>query len=348
MIHTRTSLVETYILNLCMQQVKFCSIHLVAISACGFATLLLTTLHLGNKFDGLVWLDGLNENASPVIFFGRSTKSLEMPVVIYNRIPKTGSSSLMDWLFVEANLTRCSTDIGDFGGFGHHLTPSHKAIIARAISNKSYGCVQTGHFIFLDDVAEHTVWINMVRHPVSRLYSQLTFDTKRRYNQFKDATGNEPVLQDCLDVLRTGVGFSDFYCQTIEASLVAESGILLRYFCGSHQGCETRSLDWRMTRAKRNIMKNYAAIGMLEHPEESMALFRSLLKIDATSSMSHYNPSATAINHISVNSSTFLHFFPGNEHDIKLYNFIGSQFCNRLRLLKIRLVNCTTHTYTSR
>jgi len=183
----------------------------------------------------------------------------------------------------------------------------------------------------------------MVRHPVVRLYSQLTFDTMRRTGHFRKV-GIEPDLHKCLDGLQQGRMGSSFYCETIEDTLNSQSGLYLRYFCGQHVGCETRSLDWRLARAKRNVETYYAAIGILEYPAETMALFRYALGIPTEFHMPHHNPSSTTANAIHESESIYLQNYHGMKHDIMLYNFMVSKFCSRLRLLDIRLVNCTTYT----
>jgi len=72
---------------------------------------------LGNNFNASLG----STKAILTISDGRSTRNQQMSTILYNRVPKTGSSSLMDLVFKEANFTRCAPDIGTFGGFGYRL-----------------------------------------------------------------------------------------------------------------------------------------------------------------------------------------------------------------------------------
>lgn len=186
-------------------------------------------------------------------------------VLIYNRVPKAGSSSMTNLL------SKLSSKHG-FKMLGWFDMPSHdyeavqKAVKEALKTNTKTVIAQ--HFHFPEIIDDRVAYINVLRHPVSRCTSQYYYlrygdrdekDRKKVIDQFGDLS-----IDDCID---SGEYDRCFNCKGWKQSL---------FFCGRDGGeCKSLSPNSILERAKQVIDDEYT-IGAIEDFEGTVAVMEKL------------------------------------------------------------------------
>nr|XP_054770407.1 heparan sulfate 2-O-sulfotransferase 1-like [Lytechinus pictus] len=195
------------------------------------------------------------------------------PLIIYNRVPKTGSTSLTSLPYTLCETLRYHVL--------HICTVEHTQVlsvqdqigIVRNISSwsvKQPGFFH-GHFAYLDfprfGSQINPIYINMVRSPLDRFISYYYFlrhgDNFRPSLSRHRARSNE-TLDEC--VLRQG-----FDCAP------ERMWIQVPFFCGHNPECWKPGSRWALEQAKYNVVNKYFLVGVTEHMEEFVALLEASL-----------------------------------------------------------------------
>ena len=186
-------------------------------------------------------------------------------VLLYNRVPKAGSSSM-------TNLLSKLSSKHDFQMLGWFDLPSHdfdavKKAVEKALKNKKKTVIAQ-HFHFPEIIHEDVGYINVMREPISRCTSQYYYlrygdraekDRKKVLDKFGDLS-----IDECID---TGKYKSCFNCDGWKQSL---------FFCGKDGGkCDDMSPNEVLERAKRIIDEHYI-VGAIEDFEGTVAVMEKL------------------------------------------------------------------------
>lgn len=193
------------------------------------------------------------------------TKARDPMVLIYNRVPKAGSSSMTSLI------NKLSSRHG-FKLLGWFDLPSHdfeavQAAVHDALS-KGEKTVIAQHFHFPEIVHEDVAYINVLREPVARCTSQYYYlrygdrreeDRKKVLSKYGDQT-----IDECID---SGKSDTCFNCDGWKQSL---------FFCGPDGGeCGDLSPSEVLDRAKQVIDAHYV-VGVIEDFQGTVAVMEKL------------------------------------------------------------------------
>ncbi|KAF2349408.1 Sulfotransferase [Trinorchestia longiramus] len=204
---------------------------------------------------------------------GPKTLDLEELVIIYNRVPKTGSTSLIGLAYdlcstnsfnvIHINTSRNSPTLS--------LSDQMKFVYNVSNWSEKKPGVYHGHVAYIDfarfGVSRLPVYINMVRAPLERLVSYyyfLRFGDDLRPNLIRKRQGNKMTLDEC--VLRQHVDCSP-----------ARLWIQVPFFCGQHAECWVPGSEWALQQAKHNLVHQYLVVGITEEMESFVALLEGAL-----------------------------------------------------------------------
>lgn len=186
-------------------------------------------------------------------------------VLLYNRVPKAGSSSM-------TSLINKLSSKHKFKMLGWFDLPSHdfdavQAAVQEALA-KGEKTVIAQHFHFPEIIHEDVAYINVLREPVARCTSQyyyLRYGDRREEDRKKvlDKYGNL-TIDECID---SGNQATCFNCDGWKQSL---------FFCGPDGGdCRDFSPTKVLARAKEVIDSHYV-VGIIEDFEGTVAVMEKL------------------------------------------------------------------------
>lgn len=201
---------------------------------------------------------------------GRSDEDF---VIIYNRVPKTGSTSFAgiayDLCFknkfhvLHVNTTKNT-----------HVLPLSDQVrfvqnVTRWTSMKP--ALYHGHMAFLDfskfGVAKKPLYINIIRNPLDRLVSYYYFvryGDDFRPNLKRRKAGNKETFDECVSK-----GGND--CDPVHLWLQ------IPFFCGQDKECWEPGSDWALERAKYNVLQNYLVVGVTEQLGDFIAVMEATI-----------------------------------------------------------------------
>jgi hypothetical protein len=192
---------------------------------------------------------------------------LDPHILIYNRIPKAASTTMVTLLSKLSKLNNFR-----FRKFGK---PYHNATLVRlavdiALQMK-IPTVICEHFDFPDiHLDDKIAYINVMREPVSRCnsayyYSRYGGRPEDERQRVLDTYGSL-TLDDCISQSEDNV----------RKCLNCQGDLQIEYLCGPEDGkCRNVTTSEALERAWSNVEQHYT-VGLTEHLEETVALYESL------------------------------------------------------------------------
>ncbi|XP_070177405.1 heparan sulfate 2-O-sulfotransferase 1-like [Littorina saxatilis] len=194
-------------------------------------------------------------------------------VVIYNRVPKTGSTTLAGIMYSLCNTNKYfvihigmfhsakTISLSDQMRFLHNITTWQEKKPA----------LYHGHIAFIDyskfGVKRKPIFINMVRDPLARLISFYYFtrngdDIRPSRERQKDRTME--TFDECVE--RDGDD-----CDPVNLWLQ------IPYFCGHIAECWIPGSEWALNKAKQNVLRHYLLVGLTEEMEDFITVLEAVL-----------------------------------------------------------------------
>ncbi|GAX83133.1 hypothetical protein CEUSTIGMA_g10559.t1 [Chlamydomonas eustigma] len=262
-------------------------------------TLLVNTLILITKTGAIAQIDPVHRLLTSI-----SIGTRRPDLVLYTRVPKTGSSSFQrhldalasklnytafhfstpPWIYCSSGFTPCRRKDRPF--LPYELDRHRKRILAMA--NGTHAVVDF-HFAYLRFVANTApIHINIVREPISRLishYNYMRFGSERKSENRRDYIREYGALsiQECIDLYFTCQCVGD--CRSEQSSTCTQGRCLdlysgfnsqMMYFCPVGTAvCADKNAS-ALVEALR-MLHEYEAVGITESPQESMRLFEAVL-----------------------------------------------------------------------
>ncbi|KAK3728766.1 hypothetical protein RRG08_013492 [Elysia crispata] len=197
----------------------------------------------------------------------------EETVVLYNRVPKTGSTTLLG-IIDQLSLTNSYQAINfNISRLQRVLGLADQRRFVTNISNweEVKPVVYHGHLAFLDfqsyGVKQLPIYINMVRDPLERLMSHYyflrygdDFDPHRARKMASDQT----TFDECVEQDGAECGPIKMWVQ-------------IPFFCGHHAGCWEPGNEWALEEAKRNLREKYLVVGITEEFSYFLAVLEAAL-----------------------------------------------------------------------
>ncbi|KAE9552642.1 hypothetical protein FO519_004155 [Halicephalobus sp. NKZ332] len=194
-------------------------------------------------------------------------------IVLYNRIPKTGSTTLTNAIgydlckvngfsAVHLNLTKnkFSMNLVDQGEFVRNITSWKERLPA----------FYHGHVAFIDFARfglPNPIYINLVREPLERLLSHyyfLRYGDNYRIGLKRSKAGNNETFDECIER-----GGKDCDMKTL--------WLQIPYFCGTAAFCSEVGNSRALEQAKFNLVNHYLVVGLNERMSDLIAVLEKLI-----------------------------------------------------------------------
>ena len=201
------------------------------------------------------------------------TDTNDAPLVIYNRVPKTGSSTMQ--LLLRKAKNDLFAHVGVSKWWHRANSKAEEEEIVKEWKEIRNATVWNKHMYFIDtsryDLEFKANWINMVRNPIDRYISEFYFLRKpSRWAKLADRPSQDWFDLDLNECLET----NDPNCD-LNVNYLTEQQ--LTYFCGSAPECRTLGSVKALQRAKYNTEKFYSVVGVTEHWRISLLLLEQYL-----------------------------------------------------------------------
>jgi len=249
-------------------------------------------------------------------------------VIVYNRVPKTGSTSFMGLAYDLCSKNKFNVLHMNISKNSHIMSLPDQGRLVWNISewDGKKPALYHGHVSFLDFTkfgAHSPLYINIIRQPLDRLVSYyyfLRYGDDYRPHVVRKRQGDTMSFDECIKKGLPKCDPNDVWLQ-------------IPFFCGQHPDCWVPGNVWAYEKAKANLQEKYMLVGVTEQMEEFVAVleatlpsfFKGALKLYQEGTKSHlrktrkkFTPNAATIERFR-NSSVY-------QLESEFYDFAVRQF----------------------
>ncbi|KAL4219659.1 Heparan sulfate 2-O-sulfotransferase 1 [Mactra antiquata] len=198
----------------------------------------------------------------------------EDTLVIYNRVPKTGSTSFAGIAYELCYTNKYHVLHVNTTKNVHTLSISDQMRLIQNITewSEKKPAIYHGHFYYIDFSKlgyndRRPVFINIIRKPLDRLLSYYYFvrygDNFRPYLK-RRKMGNQMTFDEC-------VAKNHKDCDPVNLWLQ------IPFFCGHSYRCRQPGSRWALEQAKFNLVNNYLLVGVTEELGDFIAMMEVIL-----------------------------------------------------------------------
>jgi len=231
---------------------------------------------------------GRGDEPSPAV-------SEQTKVLIYNRIPKSGSSLLLELLYTLGGRLGYLVVRGKYHSY-RHFTRNDRAglghFLEQAGTRARTVYVQHQHYVNFTQPPHRLpqpLYINMMRDPVDHLLSSyfykrtvilqhrnpITFTKEER--EIMEQPFEQCVVERRLECVYYGYTVHTNKTEQLEfrktwSPLYLYPSDVLLYFCGHDPECTELGNRAALQKAKENVDRHFEVVGVLEHLQESLSV----------------------------------------------------------------------------
>lgn len=217
---------------------------------------------------------GDNAGAASTLFSLSSVDEvLDNLVVIYNRVPKTGSTSFMGVAYDLCSRNRFNVLHINTTKNIHVMSLSDQArfVYNASLWSAKKPALYHGHIAFLDfsrfGMSQKPIFINLIRKPLDRLVSYYYFlrygDDFRPY-LVRRRQGDKMTFDECVEQQEQDCASEHMWMQ-------------VPFFCGHMADCWIPGNEWALQQAKHNLVQHYLLVGVTEELQDFVTLLESAL-----------------------------------------------------------------------
>ncbi|XP_011506451.1 PREDICTED: heparin sulfate O-sulfotransferase-like [Ceratosolen solmsi marchali] len=268
-------------------------------------------------------------------------------VVIYNRVPKTGSTSFVGVVYDLCKKNKYHTLHINITNNMHTLTLPNQIQFIRNISqwDSIKPAFYHGHMAFLDfkkfglDISP--LYINLLRKPLDRFISYyyfLRYGDNFRPHLIRRKHGDTKTFDECINAEQADCDPNNMWLQ-------------IPFLCGHDPACWEVGNEWALEEAKRNLQQHYLLVGVTEELSDFILTLQNILprffkgahNIFIHNNKSHLRQTTQKIDPLPETikkiQKTVVWKMENN-----LYNYALSQF----HAVKKRLINASTQDASQR
>ncbi|XP_020291811.1 heparan sulfate 2-O-sulfotransferase 1-like isoform X2 [Pseudomyrmex gracilis] len=194
-------------------------------------------------------------------------------VVIYNRVPKTASTSFMGLVYDLCKQNKYHVLHINVTNNMHTLTLANQVQFANNITN--WNAIKPafyhGHMAFLNfekfGVNRTPLYINLLRKPLDRFVSYyyfLRYGDNFRPHLTRRKHGDTKTFDECIKIGQPDCNLNNMWLQ-------------IPFLCGHDPACWKVGNSWALEEAKRNLQRHYFLIGITEELNDFVEVLESVL-----------------------------------------------------------------------
>ncbi|KAG8227597.1 hypothetical protein J437_LFUL000697 [Ladona fulva] len=208
-------------------------------------------------------------------------------VIIYNRVPKTASTSFMGIAYDLCKQNGFHVLHINVTGNMHVLTLANQAKFVLNVTqwDSMKPALYHGHMAYVEfsrfGVSQRPIYINLIRKPLDRLVSYyyfLRFGDDFRPHLVRRKHGNKMSFDECVELKQPDCDPDNMWLQ-------------IPFFCGHAAGCWEVGNEWALAEAKQNLLRHYMLVGITEELPDFISLLESTLPQFFRGALAHYQNS---------------------------------------------------------
>jgi len=194
-------------------------------------------------------------------------------IVIYNRVPKTGSTSVAGIAYDLCRRNKFNVLHFNITKNNHVLSISDQMRFVNNITTwtEKKPAFYHGHLAYIElsrfDLQPKPIYINIIREPLDRLVSYYYF--VRHGDDFRPhlkrrKSGNKETFDECVAKENSDCDPTNLWVQ-------------IPFFCGHVAECWVPGSQWALEMAKYNLVQNYLLVGVTEELGDFVAVLEAIL-----------------------------------------------------------------------
>lgn len=246
----------------------------VVVISCAFYWILFTEFRSNRLADGAALRSAAGGPSSSLALSAPATYDFDQNlVVIYNRVPKTGSTSFVNIAYDLCKRNKYHVLHINVTANMHVLSLPNQVSFVRNVTgwNAMKPALYHGHMAFLDfsrfQMPFKPIYINLVRKPLDRLVSYyyfLRYGDNYRPNLVRKKAGNKMTFDECVEEKQPDCDPKNMWLQ-------------IPFFCGHAAECWDPGSEWALNQAKQNLVNEYFLVGVTEEMEDFIDLLEKSL-----------------------------------------------------------------------